>query len=497
MLSSTKTMIPHLLVGGMIGVVTAYDPIIANYLSGNVDMTVLQRNVFKLFPFEITSLVFLSVLLIFVMAKICKVSAVDTEKAFIVITLITSQTSSLLALSSSSNIDASDFAALAFLGVLFCRGLMKQGTLRFTTMEFLNLILLIAMLLSVINGSFYTLAYLAYPAKAFILAFLVINFVKDRDSAYYFIKVYILVTAISAVIAIVQEIAWLTAEVPLIGFVSEKNMKLMFESSSMGKFLRVPAFTGLYRNLIVLVLPCLMIVWNLLLYEEFQKKRKWLLVGCVFILLVTLFLTFSKDALLSAAVGMFVSVILWRPRYILHTVLLSMLVGIVVIAGRFTDYISEYMDAMMRWQPERDRLQLAREAIVGIMDRHTYIGNGLFRSFLYTSHLKNWPPHNCLLSIACDIGIVGLLAYLLILAQMVYTSAKLYVLRSNNRDKCLSIGLSLGMICVFLDLQFHGAYIITTTWMVLGFLNAFHIIMRETYLGPAAADRPREDGAIP
>ena len=107
-----------------------------------------------------------------------------------------------------------------------------------TPLLFLNLGLLAFAFLSAANGGIMTLVAMMPLLKAVFVAFFIVDVVRDKERILFFFKALLVITTVSAVIGILQEILYLSYEIILAHYDS-KRIYLMLEHRPSATFLRV------------------------------------------------------------------------------------------------------------------------------------------------------------------------------------------------------------------------------------------------------------------
>jgi O-antigen ligase len=380
----------------------------------------------------------------------------------------------------SSGIDGADLIVGIFLLILLINKMNKHNTVSFTLLDILGILLLSCVVLSAsIGGVGALLRGITIALKVLILTFLLCNFIYKKETLVFFIKWFIIITSMSAVIGIFQEIIYISSGVVVAGVVEKDTLKLMFEPTSFGTLLRIPAFTGFYKNLTYLLIPCIIIVFNLIIYNfrQLSFTTKALLLLSLFLTGSALLLTFSKDSYLAVFIAILFSFIVRWPNRIIHVSLVFLvLLVIIYYAGLFDDIYNAFY-AELHWQEYRMRLQLFREGVYGFIYCHPWLGAGYNQSPLYTADVLFWPPHNAFLNAACEMGLIGLIPYLLLIGYTLFSAWSLSLVVTELQDKAITIGLLIGIIGNLISMQFHGTYITPYLWQLMGVVQAYRLVV--------------------
>jgi O-antigen ligase len=194
---------------------------------------------------------------------------------------------------------------------------------------------------------------------------------------------------------------------------------------------------------------------------------------------IALLLTFSKDGLLSLFIGLTFSIFLRWKKFILHGFACALIAGITLYLMGFLDDILKAISTDYHWGEYRIRLQLAREGILGFLNRHPFIGVGVSHIFRYTSHYLHWAPHNAFIEAAGAVGISGLFFYIVLLGYTFYNLIKVTLIAKSLEDIWISRGLFSGFIAYLVTIQFHPFFYERFTWLYMGIVNAYLMLIKK------------------
>lgn len=393
-----------LLWGIFSGTFLVLDPFLATTLAKMLDISLRGRNIFKLYPYELSSLLFLSFLLLPLTKKFFLLTKQHTEKVFITLFFGGMHITSLTTL---VKIDLSELVMLVALFVLLLKSAVTGKTFGISLLDILNVAFVAAALISFMNaGIIPFVVYAPTLVKFILILFLLSNFIYNRELLVFSLKCMIVLTCISSLIGIGQEIIFKTTGILLIGMVDKKNISLMFEMTSQGPFLRIPAFFGTYKPFTFFLTAAILLVFNYSIYKRpFTCKRRFMLISCFLLMTAALLLTFSKDGFLSLFIGLIFSAFMRWPKFLIHGFFCAVTAGIAIHLMGFLDDIFTAISSDYHWGEYRIRLQLAREGIYGFMQRHPFIGIGVSDVHKYTSHYLHWAAHNSFIEAADAVGI--------------------------------------------------------------------------------------------
>ena len=460
----------------VIGALVVLDRNIASSLASTLDIAIAGKNIFKLFPYEITSLLFLFLVSLGIIKRLLVTFYREIAEVFVVSIIIMSQTT---ALHNLGRLDGFDLITGLFLFALIIRCLARDLPVFISPFDIFSLLLIGTAFFSMSIAGVSQILNIILLIKASIVVFLITNFIIDRRTLYLFIKCFIIVTIISAVIGIFQEIVYLTTGELIIGMVDKLTMSNYFEDTSFGRFLRIPAFTELYKNLSYSLIACATLVTGIIIYrwKEFKIVHRISLSVALGFTYVALFFTFSKDAWLGCLIGTSICVF-WRWPSLVFFCIPAMLFCFVAAlwTGLFEDVYKGIL-AYTKFDEGSIRIQLAREGIDVLFYRHPLLGVGINKAAFHTSNVWGWPPHNIFINVAVEMGIMGLVAYTLLIAHALWSSFSLCFSVTSVKDKGICIGLFCGLIGCFFSLQFHGTYVHAFIWILFGIVYAYKRII--------------------
>ncbi|MEP9411387.1 MAG: O-antigen ligase family protein [Candidatus Brocadia sp.] len=471
-----------LAVGLSIGMIIFADP----YLSVYIPISQI-KNFRADIPYLFSLSIFGSLVLIFAFIMLVnKIARQDSAKTFIVLFIIGMQT---VALSPIPKIQGSDVVLLVYSSVFLISCMIKQKTFKITLFDILNLGFVSALFLSTINGEIVpSVINLISALMVVALSFLLVNFCTTADALRFLVKWLIIITTLSAIIGILQEVIFYFTGILLIGFIEQKNLRHMFEPTSFGTLVRIPALTDTYVFLAYFLTNGIVMALNILLYTPVTFKRKFLLYAALAIMFVALTLTFSRYSLL-ALFTMLPWIILARwPAYSTHLIATFVFLSIVIY---LTGYHKDIFDIILQeitWGEFRMRLQLNRDGIFGFIHQHPFIGAGLVKSPEYTSNFYGWGAHNAFIRVAGDAGLLGLFLYCLL---CIYSFIKAFAINlrvKDATDKGIARGLFFCLCTFFMLLQFDSVYIVIFFWFILGTIKAADLIYTKQEMAVVSQD---------
>ena len=404
------------------------------------------------------------------------------EKLSIILILAAIHTQSLHSL---LKIDLGEIFLILFLLIFLIKLFVyKNETVVITEIQLVNIALCFFLLLSTINADLYTFIYVLLKSSLFILIlFFFTNIIIKKNLLGFTLKWFVILTIISSVVAILQEIIYLYNGTLLIGFVKDNLLPFMIEYTSLGPFLRVPAFFGFYQPFIFYLTTSLLIIFNYIIYKKAISKRAVLSILFAFLIIFSaVLLTFSKDALLAITVGLTLSVFIRWPSKIIHFVTSILFILLIVTVSGFFHDIIEKLDSYISFGELSIRIQLAREGIENIF-RHSWIGIGMTRSGIYTNNAYGWPPHNTFIQAADELGILGFFAFCSFIGYAFWRALRLnLMLKEHNESTGMCRGLLIGYIAYVISMQFHPLLENKFLWIWIAFIEGAVLLSSKGYI---------------
>jgi len=402
----------------------------------------------KMIPFKSVLIFWLLILSLFILRRFIRTGIVwlfeRKEKVFVTFLLLSTQFMAL----TPGRLEINDFALLAVVFLWFPYIVLnKEYKIIWSPRYTLLLLFLLSVFLSVFIGGRQSANRLPGNIKNVAFFFLLVNIIRERETAISSLKIFLSITTFSAIIGVLQEIIYLLTGVVIVGFVQERAKQYMWESTPLGNLIRVPALTGWYVILANVILIALVIGVNLILYSVITKERERLFFYiAMLIMAVALFLTFSHSTILVLLLAIIVSILIrWRSLSI-HFVTIFL---VVILIAYFSGFLTDFAEQPKRYIMTEDvstRLELLRDGIAGFFNRHPFIGNGIGKGRGYTSNIDGWPVHNNIVLVADELGLLGILIYGSLFFVLIYRQAVFVLKLKNKRDKAISLSVFIGLI---------------------------------------------------
>jgi hypothetical protein len=351
--------------------------------------------------------------------------------------------------------------------------------------------LLFSIILSAINGI--SLKALVVFLKSAVFFFLLVNFLYKRELVITALKWFIIITTISAVIGIFQEIIYFFTGAPVVGFIPKEEMEFLFDKTSIGTVLRAPAFMGGYKIFAMVLSFNLIIAINILLYSSALLttiREKYFLYFAVISMFGALILTFSRDAFWGTCIALLMSIFLKWRSYVIHFIMILMLLSVLGhFCGIFDSFYRGGVSVIQTKATEigDDRIGLDREGFEGFLHGSFFlIGRGTGKGGKYTPHHQGWSAHNAFILAADELGIFGLLVYLSLFIFAIYRLIFINLSAKELQDKVIGKGLLCSFIAYCMILQFHAGYVEILLWLYLGIIESMALILLERHRAPDA-----------
>jgi len=362
----------------------------------------------------------------------------------------------------------------------------KEYKIILSPWHILLLLFLLSVLLSVFNGGRYSIAKLPAVFKGITIFLIMVNIIRDRKIALFSLKLFLSVITFSAIIGILQEILFFFTGFALVGYVGEDIRRYMWEPTSLGVLLRVPALTSWYTILANFLLIGIIVVVNLIIYSVLTgKKERLFLYMAVPLMSIALILTFSHSTMIVLLLAVIISIVIRWPSLKIHVPIFLVIILLVLFSGFITDFLEEPKKYFLT-EDVRVRIELLRDGLVGFFNRHPFIGNGIGTGSQYMSNVDRWAVHNNVVLVADELGLFGIFAYGTLFFVFIYRQVNSILKLTNKKDKAVSLSLLIALIAYMTNLQSQPTYIDFFLFMYLGLTEA--IIRTLSYQVPSESN---------
>jgi len=443
----------------------------------------------RLFPFEVPLIICLSVTVISVFVlninRINMLLIEKREKVFIILLIAGLHLVGII----PGKVDTSDliFGALVvwWLVTVFVN---KEYKISGAPLHFLNIAMLMTAFLSITHGGLSVVFNMLPLVKAIGFSFFITDIVRRKEWTVYFIKTLFIMTAISAVTGIIQEMVFLSKGTILFK-VDQRFLKLIMESTPFGTFLRIPAYTGMHLFLANYLVISLLIGLNAFLYlrDDLTGREKLFMKVAMILMSIALILTFSKTNMIGLAAGVTLSLLMKWPQRVIHFVMVLLL----IVVGTYCyphlwDKVYNHIETDLELNGDIGlRVELIKRGIEGFFYKYPLLGAGVGKGTAYTQDVMQWGVHNAFVRAADDTGIYGLLVFV---SLFVYAFIRLIttipVTKSPDEKAILKILLA-GFIAYTINIQFQPDFLSYYNWIFIGFIESTVIIFRKKAQEPS------------
>jgi hypothetical protein len=383
--------------------------------------------------------------------------------------------------------------------LLFLAGLFMRRDEQFVSTPFnmLQLALAICIVLSLVS-EFRVLAFLK-SFKPFVVFFLLVNFLPRQNVILPFLRWLLVLAFLSGIFCFVQEVAWLAYRETL-SLIREADLKRSFETYFGVPIFRTPSLMPSYRLLAMYEATALSLAVSALLWRTDKPllPRGWLWAG-VFVFAAAIGLAIAKPVMLGLVLGIGLLLILHRPSRVVPAALaglagiVALLVAIAVVPGNI-DTAFQIADEIPK--AEQERIRLDRDGIEGVLHSpYTWLGRGVAASSRYTAHVLGWAPHNYFIQVTAELGVVGLIVYLLIYARIWALAVALNIKVKDGPYLPVVRGLLATLVVQLVQAQFEGGYLDNFVWTIFATIEAIWFRLGRQALATAASPTPARDTA--
>ncbi|MDD5773365.1 MAG: O-antigen ligase family protein [bacterium] len=233
----------------------------------------------------------------------------------------------------------------------------------------------------------------------------------------------------------------------------------------------------------VVALP---IIFSLLIVANGNMKRTSIL-SFFFLSLVVLILTFSRGAILSAVISLFIiSLYNIKKKRFLITAAVLFFISTVLLYKYWPSGINYYMFPTAKGDLSlQERIWAIKPTILMFLNNPFGVGMGNYvNKIVEYGNPDIMPPHNIFAGIACELGLQGLITYIMVIA-LSFKFAIYGIKNAKNKEfKGLLIGLFGSLIGFQILGMSHSNYINVALWLIIALINAgYEIVKRQASEG--------------
>jgi hypothetical protein len=307
--------------------------------------------------------------------------------------------------------------------------------------------------------------------KTILLAFVLINLIRDRDDILFFIKAVMIVAVISALIGIAQSAVYF---IHGYAFTLMDDIDEAFKPTPIGYVLRASALCPTAQFLSGFLLVSLpLFLWRLVESAPGWPRRR--LIAGLGIVLAGILLTWNYGAIFTAA-GMLVLApfIMWPNRTIHLIIGAAFLSVLLYYTGIFEWIYDKSLGDVGVFKGVSQRQSLLLKGME-VLSRDPWFGTGLDGFSYYTHNIFNRPVHNAGVQIWTELGFLGFIGFIamnLILLTKTFILAFTGNTRINRLFRMLLLGL-VGLIQLMFSEPFMNSQIV---WLYLALVQICIII---------------------
>jgi len=352
-----------------------------------------------------------------------------------------------------------------------------KGIINFFT-DKLSIFMLILFVMMLVSTTYAVDTKIALSESARFLSYIFVYFLikyelNEEQNINVLLKCYIFTSFILSCIGLVQHFT---------GFALDNSFR---KAGGLGGSIRIaatlfnPNAYGAY--LILIIFPVIM----LSIYEK-KKKEKIVYVVLSILLISNLLMTYSRNVVLGFGIGLLVLTLIYSIR------LIYVLGGFGILIC-FIPSVFQRFKGMATLLKDDPRVKLWQTALKMIQDHPIRgVGNGNFitryNDYIYKYkdlqyyYYRTYPSHNSYLKVESELGIIGILSFLGILATALFRINKLYKATIDKFHKPFYIGVMASMTAFlfmnFSDNLFFVPKVTTYFWVLLAtseaLLNNLH-----------------------
>jgi len=302
--------------------------------------------------------------------------------------------------------------------------------------------------------------------KVVLIAFAVINLIRDETHLKTAIKALIIVAIASSVIGIAQY-GYNHFTGHSLSLVSEKEeMKPTF----LGYVVRATALTTWstqFADFMVLALP-------FLLFGLFNAKSGWVIFGYLFAITLNLganFFAFTYASYFAAGIILLLFPFVYWPRKTIHFMLTILFIGLILYSTGALDWLYEHFLYKIQTSSGMVERKTYLQSALKQIDREPWLGSSFFSEEDFSENFWRKRVHNTGLQVWVALGLPGLLVYLTMLLTLL-TQLWLFVFSSCGTERQIFQALALGLIGQIVNMFAESNLASPITWYFLGLCQA-------------------------
>lgn len=473
-----------LIIGVPVSLFISFDPFISNYLDARD-----AGSIFRIIPYSLP-FIFLLICLGFLLV-FQNVERIWRKRISIFFTLYIVSFECVSISRVVGTIDLNDLIVLSFLFVwLIDHFINQKETLVRSPLNPLVLVFLIFVILSCVNGGGESMVRIFTTVmKYLVVFFLLLNLLNTKARIRFFMKVFLIVTSFSAIIALSQVLLYAITGKMYIGNVAPITASLIIEETSFGKLLRAPAFFGTPQNFAIALCVTLAVSLYYLVSPVLRGfKERVLLLMAILMMPIALIITFTRAAWLGFAVSALLIPYARRVSYAIHYTAVILLIVVIFHLAGVWGYLQKEVKQEIRQGDIQYRVGLLKSGMEGFTGRHPYIGIGLDQGHKYRPNPYHWPVHNAFAMAAVETGIFGFLVYcsffVLLATRLIYLISTL----RDEKEKTLPKAILVGFVALLIYIQGDPSLHDSLNWIYFALIESTVLVYRRE--GPVQSLKP-------
>lgn len=322
--------------------------------------------------------------------------------------------------------------------------------------------------------------------KAVLVAFVIINLIRDENHLETAIKALIIVAVASALIGVVQY-GYNHFTGHSFTLVSEKHET---KPTFLGMVVRASALTtwpSWLSDFQVIALP-------FLLFGLFDAKSRWVTFGYFSAVMLNLganFFAFTYAAYFAAAIIIFLFPFARWPRRIIHFLLTILFIGLVLYSVGALDWVYDHVLFKIQTSSGMVERKTYLQATLSEILRDPWLGSSFFAEEDFSENFWRKRAHNSGLQAWAALGLPGLIVLVTMLLTLL-TQLGLFIISSRGSERQIFQALALGLIGLIVEMFAEPNLASPITWYFLGLCQAAILVYttaryraRRLLLGPA------------
>lgn len=366
-----------------------------------------------------------------------------------------------------------------FLGFWLARVLLHKESIFISSPLFILNIALFSLVVLSFGNSMHKLestrGILAVFLRVIVLVFLMLNYIRTKESLLKTIHVVFIAGSLASLAAIAQWGIWYTTGTVLT--LAPKKFNI-FAVTPLGVFFRASAFFSASNVMGGYLSSSVVLMFYFAVSRTFSSKmRVFYSLGSV-LSAVAIILAFSRSSLLGIAFACVIFPYFKKPSLWLHYTLVLFLVASLILA---TGLLSPAYEFFSSFNPGAAgaRIILMQQAIRIFLDR-PLTGCGIYAFQAYPGDIvksENKEVHNAILHVLSECGLAAGVLYFFIFLLMFIRLIRSVMTAEQAREKVILKGLTFAFMVLFVEMQFDIFTFYPNTWMYVALFESAILIL--------------------